>query len=792
MESYIQGNLSLKGVCGMSSTLIGQNVVRKDAADKVSGRAKYNSDSSFPGLLHGILVCSTCAHAYIKSVDYSAVVDMPGVRKVLTGGYYGFLTGSVIEDRPPLAVGKVRYYGEPVALVIAASEAEASAAATRVRVEYEALAAVDGPSAAVQPGAPLVHEDLDKYKHVIPEVYPVANTNIVHKRQIRKGDMDKGWRDSEIIIEASYSLPLADHIAMETRNARAEILPDGQIIIHSSSQTPFSIRKLISDHFGVELGKIIVHVPLVGGAYGGKASVNLEYLAVMASMAMGGQAVSISNTREQDISSSPGKLGLEASIKLGADKQGVLKAGQYTFMVDTGAYADTGPRMTDSMSVNCTGPYKLDNVWCDSYCLYTNHTYATSFRGFGHSSYTFAVERTMDKLANALKMDPMELRRKNLITAGQTAPTQVLMTPSILGNVKECVNKVATLINWEEGTRIDLGNNIIKAKGMACFWKTSNSPTDAIAAAIISFNSDASVNLNVGAVEIGPSTKTTLAQILAEKLSLDIYKVHVEMEVNTRTSPHHWKTVASMTTFMVGRAVEEAANDALRQILSLAAMAMQCSPEDIALGRERAYYKDDPSIYINLDDIVHGYKYPDGNSVGSQVIGRGTYVMPKLSPLNEETGQGRTGPYWTPGAQAVEVELNLNDYSYKILKAVTVLDAGKVLNPSSAKGLVMGAMGMGLGLGSREYFIYDQQQALQNTSLRTYKVLRMGEQPEYLVDWVETPHEGSPFGARGIGEHGIIGIYAALVNALSRAAQVEFDQVPVLPEHIWQKRGVLQ
>jgi len=773
----------------LSTTIVGQDVIRKEAWDKVTGRAKYNSDVSFPGLLHAAIVTSTCAHGRIKRLDYSQAVTMPGVRKVLTGGYYSFLTGSVLEDKPPLAVGKVRYYGEPVALVIADSEAEACAAATRVVVEYEDLVPVDSPSTAMQPEAPLVHEDLASYKHVIPEVYPVANTNINNHQKIRKGDMDKGWNESEVIVAASYSLPAADHIAMETRNAWAEVLPDGEVVIHSSSQAPFAIRKLISDHFGYDLGKVVVHVPMVGGAYGGKAGVDLEYLAVMASLSVGGQPVKVSNTREQDITGSPGKLSLDAKVKLGASKDGILKAGQYTFILGTGAYADTGPRMGSSMTTNCTGPYHLENVWCDTYCVYTNHTYNTSFRSFGHSSFSFAVERTMDKLAAALKMDPMELRRKNAIQAGHTSPGQVKLTPNLLGDVKGCLNKVENLINWSEGDRIDLGNNLIKAKGLACFWKTSNSPTDAISAATITFNSDASCNLNVGAVEIGPSSKSTLAQIAADILKLDYNKVHVEFEVNTRTSPHHWKTVASMTTFMVGRAVQEAANDAIRQIESIAAIALQCSPEDLALDKGRVYFKDDPSVYIDLANVVHGYKYPNGHTIGSQVIGRGTSIVPRLTPLDQNTGQGKPGPYWTPGAQAVEVELNLNDYSYKILRAATVIDAGKVINPKAAKGLVMGAMGMGLGLGTREYFIYDNNQQLQNSSLRTYKVMRIGEQPEYLVDWVETPHATSALGSRGLAEHGIIAIHAALVNALSKAAQVEIDLVPVLPETIWQKKG---
>ncbi|MEN6392175.1 MAG: xanthine dehydrogenase family protein molybdopterin-binding subunit [Syntrophomonas sp.] len=766
---------------------IGKDVTRKDAWEKVTGRARYTADISTPDLLHGVLVTSTCAHGNIKSIDYSEAMNMPGVRTILTGDYYPVLTGSVLEDRPPLAAGKVRYYGEPVALVVARGEAQAAAAAAKIKIYYETLLAVNSPAEAMKPDSPLVHERPEQYRKVIPEVYPEAGSNIVHHVKIRKGDMNKGWTDSEVIVEGSYAMPPADHMAMEPRSARAEILPDGQIIIHTSSQGPFAVRKLISQHFGVELGKVAVHVPLVGGAYGGKASLYLEYLAVMASKAVDGQPVLIRNTREQDMAGAPGKLALEAKIKLGAKRDGTLTAGEYSFIVGTGAYADTGPRMTNSMAMNCTGPYQLENVWCDAYCVYTNHTYATSFRGFGHTSMTFAVERTMDKLARALNMDPLELRRKNAITPGATSPTRLKLTASNLGNLPACIDKLRQLIKWDEGQNMAVGNNRIRARGMACFWKTSNSPTDAFASAVVVFNSDGSVNLQVGAVEIGPSTKTTLAQILAERLKLDIDQVHVEMEVDTRHNPHDWKTVASMSTFLVGRAVEKAAEDALLQILRIAAIVLRRSPEDLALDKGRVYVKDNPDFYLLYADVVHGYKYTNGNTVGSQVIGRGSYIMPHLSPMDKETGEGHPGPYMTPGAQAVEIELNTSDYTYRILRAATVLDAGRVINPAAARGLVMGAMGMGLGLGSREAFIYDQNQQLQNTSLRTYKVMRIGEQPAYLVDWVETPNLISPFGARGLAEHGILGIHAALVNALSLAAGVEIDQVPVFPELIWKK-----
>jgi len=276
---------------------------------------------------------------------------------------------------------------------------------------------------------------------------------------------------------------------------------------------------------------------------------------------------------------------------------------------------------------------------------------------------------------------------------------------------------------------------------------------------------------------------------LAEKIGLDMNRIHVPMEVNTEVNPHYWKTVASMATVMVGNAVLEAAEDVLRQLKHIAAVAMRCSPGELEVGGGKVYLKSDPDAYLDLEAIAHGYSYPGGNSIGGPIIGRGNFIMPRLTYLDKETGEGKAGPGWTVGAQAVEVEFDTKDFVYKVLKAVTVLDAGKVINPMSAKGVVMGGMSMGLGYGSREALVYSDTGVSLNPQLRTYKLMRFGEHPEYLVDFVETPFVGSPYGARGFGEHGILGMPAALANALSCASQVELNQLPLTPEVIWKAKG---
>lgn len=769
----------------MSVTGLGVSVPRKEAMNKVTGAAKYNMDYIAPGLLYARMLTSTEAHANLIRVDISQALKEPGVQNVITGSFFPVLTGTIIEDRPPLATNKVRYYGEPIAVVIANTLEEAIAAKEKIFVEYEPLPVINSVSQGLAAEANLIHEQLSEYVNIIEDVNPQSATNVNDLIQVRKGDMEKAWAECDEVAEAIFTLPQTDHIAMEPRNVWAEILPDGIVNIHSSTQAPFSIRELISKYFGVNEGNIIVHTPLVGGGFGGKAAVQLELIAYLASLSVGGRPVKLFNTREEDIITSPCHLGMEAKVKLGATKDGLFKAAELIYNIDCGGYADISSRLARSMAADGTGPYNIENLFCDVRSVYTNHPYVTSFRGFGHPESAFAIERTIDILASKLNIDPLVIRLKNALNPGDTSPTGVALTKSYLGDLPTCITRLKENFNWDEGVYLDIGGGKIRAKGMSCLWKTSNSPTDAGSGVVLTMNSDGSINISCGAIEIGPGMKTTLAQLLAEKLQMNIEQIHIRMDMNTGVDPHHWKTVASMTTYMVGQALLDAAEDLIEQLLNIGGIALKCAPQDLAIKNSRVYLQADPTCFITFNDICQSYKFPNGNSVGGPIIGRGSFVMRHLTPLNAETGQGRSGPYWTVGAQAVEVEFDTNDYTYRLVRVGTVIDAGKVINPKTARGVVMGGICMGLGLASREAFIYDSEGKTATTSLRTYKVMRIGEVPEYIIDFVETPQADGPYGARGLSEHGIIGIPAALANALSTASGLNINQLPLTPELIW-------
>lgn len=310
--------------------IIGKSVPRKEAMDKVTGRAKYIDDENETGILHVKLLTSKYAHAYIERIDTSNAWKIPGVRNIVTGKDYPYLVGSSIVDRPPLAFEKVRYFGEPIAMVIADSEAAAQRAAFSIHVTYKEMPVINSPIQAYQRNAPLVHERLGEYR-IIEEAKPEPNTNIANRTKIRKGNIENGFNESEIIVEEIFSFPQSDHAAMETRCTKVEIKPNGVVLVTSTSQAPFEIKKQLSEAFGIDEGNIHVHVPLVGGAYGGKTMVQLELLAYLASKAVGGRRVKLRNSREDDFITSPVHIGLQAKVKLGCTNNGNLKAAEFLF-----------------------------------------------------------------------------------------------------------------------------------------------------------------------------------------------------------------------------------------------------------------------------------------------------------------------------------------------------------------------------------------------------------------------------------------------------------------------------
>lgn len=770
-------------------TYIEDNIRRIEAWEKVTGEAKYADDLSRADQLVARILSSPHAHAKIISVDVSKALALPGVKAAVTGKDYPVRCGALIEDRPPLARDRVLYAGEPVALVVALSEAIAAAAVQSIEVIYEPLPFVLTPTQSLAQGAPILHEEISGYRINVDNVYPQPDINIASQYKTRKGDAKAALEQCAVTVEQSFYLPPSAHCAMEIRTACAFITPDGEVCITTSSQAPYAVQEQIAGVFGIPAGKIRIKVPYVGGAFGGKVSAVLEFLAYIATKAVGGRPVRVMLSREQDIASAPSRLCLEATVKLGATKEGKLQAAEMTYRLDCGAYADSSPHIAMAMAANGTGPYNVENLSIDALCVYTNRTFATSYRGFGHESYLFCVERAMDALSKACGIDPLEFRFLNAIQPGHLTPTQVECTASNAGDIRECIHKLKVLSNWDEGISVHVDERTVRAKGLACFWKAANPPSNACSGSLITFNQDGSVNLNVGVTEMGNGDQTRLSQMLADKLNLNVGMVHVIMEVDTRAQPKHWKTVASLGEYLAGHAVMRAAEDAIRQIKEIAAQALHCMPENIEIGDAKAFSKSNPKEFFHFKELVNGYKAPDQASIGDPVLGRGGFMLKGLSNMEQETGRGKSGPSWTVGAQVVEIELDLVDYTYRLVNADTVIDIGALNNPKFTAEMIKGGVSMGLSLASRESFPYDPSGIMSTPNFRTYKLLHIGQEPDYRVEFVTTPQLDAPFGMRSFTEHGILGVPAALANALATAIGKEILTLPITPEVLWKAAG---
>lgn len=770
---------------------LGVNVPRYDGKDKTAGKTRFTDDFHTPGMLYAAVVNSRTAHGVIRSIESTEAKEMPGVRGVFTGKDFPERVGLYLGDKPALAVDRVRYFGEPVVAVVADDERTALAAAATIRISYDDLPLVRNPREGIAPDAPVIHPDMNEYVH-IPAILPQPGTNIAHHTRIRKGDVESAFAAADVTTEGSFGFPPKDHTAMEPRIAVAEIREDDTVVIRTSTQSPYGVRGIMSSVFGIPPGKLVVQVAEIGGGFGGKAGIQLEPLAYLLSRSLGGRPVRVANSREQDILGSPGGPGLEATVKLAAKRDGTITAAEIEFLFDSGGYADYAVNVSRAAGYASTGPYNIPNVKTDSYCIYTNHPFATAYRGFGHIEMSYAIERSMEILAEKLGIDAVELRRKNAIQGGDQTPSQDVLD-SNTGDLRECIDRVVTHLGWGgeggteglEGTDRPIATDIVRAKGISCYWKAPAIPTFTDAGAIVSFNEDGSVNVVTGAVEMGQGIHTGVAQIVAERLEIDPSVVHVVREVMTDRSTHDWTSAASRTLFMVGRAAIAAVDDAVVQIKRVASAPLRAPEEDLHVAGGRVFLRDDPGHGLPLSQVVLGYVYPNGNAIGGPIIGRGKYIARHLSHIDPETGKGRPGLEWTLGAMGVEVEVNRWDGTFRVLKGVCSMDVGRVINPDLARGQVVGAMAMGIGYTTREAFEFDSREHVLNGKLRDYKLLRYGEHPEYIVDFVETPQGDGPFGARGLGEQGIIGMPGAISAAISRAIGVQVNRLPITPEYLW-------
>lgn len=765
---------------------VGRSVVRLDALDKVTGRAVYAYDLEVPGMVYMKLVRSYIPHGRIKKINVTKAKSMSGVIDVITGDRFKDIKiGIYLADRNILAYDKVRFFGEPVAAVVALDPETAERAAELGEVEYEELTPVTNVEDALR-GDILVHEDLDKYYAYPNYIFPVPHTNIANKFVLRKGDIEEGFKKADVVVENVFEWDMKSHAYMETMAVIAQWRHDGTIEIWTSAQSPFAVRYLFSKSLHIPESRIIVHVPYVGGGFGGKAGINLEPLVALVSREVGGLPVKLVLTREENFTSAPNGIGIKSTIKTGVTKDGKIVAEELHHLVESGAYADYAVNVGRTAGYTGAGPYDVPNVYSESLTIYTNKPYATAFRGFGVLEAIWAIERQMDLVAEKLGMDPVEFRLKNILRPGSTTSTGQPVTED-MGNLEKCIKIAADVIGWGKPPEKPRDPYKYRGRGIAIGMKGPSVPPNNAAQAFVRLNEDGTIDVSVGTTEYGQGTLTGLAQLVADEFGVPIENVRINFFKDTNTSAYTWQTVGSRGMYYDGNAVLRAVEDAKKQVASVAAKVLGVEPRDIVISDGKAYVRGNPSRYLTLGQVAMGYTLPDGRSIGGPIVGTGWYIDPKLTFL-DQNGQGVPFAFITFSAHAVEVEVDVLTGEVKVLRYAAAFDVGKAINPSLILGQTVGGAVMGISLALYESIKFDDSGYMLNPNLIDYKVIRSNEVPEEIVGVVvETPQRDAPRGARGLGENVMIGVGPAIANAIKNAIGVDVRKYPITAERLWKE-----
>ncbi|MBI4290623.1 MAG: xanthine dehydrogenase family protein molybdopterin-binding subunit [Betaproteobacteria bacterium] len=743
----------------MQTKQLGHSIPRLEARAKVTGRAEYVHNLRLPGMLFGKIFRSTVAHGLIKRIDVSAAQALEGVHRVITGEdvravfpdpYYG----PAYHDQPVLALDKVRYVGEPVAVVLASDPHVAEEAASLIVAEYEVLPAVfDEVEAATS--TTYVHEVL-KPAGTFPDLKHFKgrkNTNVALDYHLRRGDAEADFAKAAHVFEHTFRSQQVMHTPLEPIVSAAEAA-ESSVTIHTASQSPSFVRTEVARLLGWPENRVRVKVPFLGGGFGAKLYIKLEALvAVLAIMVR--RPVKISLTMEEQFYTIT-KHGTTFRIKSGVAKDGRITSRRCEVWWNGGAYADIGPRVTQKSGFTSAGPYDIENVSIDSYAVYTNLPPAGALRGFGIPQLVWAYECHTDLIARGLKMDPVEFRRKNILREGRPHATGTVMKDAAIDAV---LDRVAKSMKWDQP--FDHGTGSVKrGRGVAVGFKACISPTTSVA--IVNVGADGSCTVYSSTVDMGQGSDTAMALVAAEVLNLSASAVTI-VHPDTDVTPYDMATLGSRSTFHMFHAVKRAAEDVRGKLRSLA--------EELGLPMDTPY----------ADLFRKKYGMQAGN-----IIGVGTFI-PTYIPPDHTTGLSTNAtPFWMIGGAGAEVEVDTETGHVKVTKLVNVGDLGKPINPKVVETQLTGAAMMQLGFSMFERMDFDEAGQLTNGSLANYKIPGFVDIPQEITgEIVDAEQHSGPFGAKGVGESGTFGVSPAIANAIQDAVGIRLTALPMTPEIVY-------
>ncbi len=755
--------------------VVGTSVPRLEGAEKITGRALYTDDIKRPGMLYGAVLRSPHAHARILGYDTSAAAALRGVHAVITADdFTAHRFGSFVKDEHPLARGRVRYIGEPVAAVAADDLDSAQAAAKLIVVDYEELPFVMEVDEALAPDAPVLHEDYAEYAKLIP---PATEKNVNAFIEFSQGDVDAAWAECDVIVEGEYVVPAQQHMYMEPCSALAEVDWNGNVTVWGSVQGLSGMQTAVAEALEVPNAKVRAIVPMVGGGFGAKYEYTVEPLAAKLAQ-RSRRPVRVTLSRDEDMCMMKSRHRGTIRLKTGAKSDGTLVAREAQVLLDAGAYADESPAVLAFALNRIGGPYRVPHQRASGRAVYTNRLRGGAFRGFGNPQATFAGESQLDDLAAKLDIDPIDLRIKN---AMQTGDPWLGGTTIEVGSLTECLEKVRDAADWNtrRNASVEATNGKRTGIGVAAVWHICGILG---ASADVRLLEDGSVSVSCGAVDIGEGADTALAQICSGVLGVPMDRINY-VRPDTDASPHNFKTSGSRTTFMVGRAVWEASVGAREQILEAAGAMLECAAEDLELQPGgQVQVKGMPGRAVGFQDICGWSLFKGGGEI--HAAHTWTYQPLDYDPKRAASEEGYAVGANTFGAQIVELTIDELTGGIEVTQAWAAHDVGKAINPAAVEGQIEGGVVQGMGYALMEELLWEGGH-LVNPTLMDYKVPGFADSPPNIQSIiVEQPHPQGPFGAKGIAESSLVGIAPAMTNAIFHATGVRIDEIPLTGERV--------
>jgi CO/xanthine dehydrogenase Mo-binding subunit len=746
--------------------IIGRDERRVDALGKVTGRAKFAADYNHPHQLYGAVLYPTHPHATITRLDTTKAAALPGVAAVLTARDIpgDRLFGIVIKNQPILVDDTVRFYGDGVALVAAATPALASEALALIEAEYAPLPVLTDPEEAMRDDARKIHEEGNVFVH--------------HK--VRKGDAAAGFAHAEIVLERTFRTQFIEHSAIEPEAVLAEPAEHGGVRITGSVQNLFSSRRSVAAALRLDLNDVQIVQATLGGSFGGKDEVMTALCCRAALLALKtGTPVKMVNTREASMRESYKRHPYILSYRWGAKRDGTITAMEIRCIADGGAYASMSPFVTWRSVVQATGPYRCENVTTDVYAVYTNNSYTGAMRGFGSPQVNFAIESMMDLLAEAVGTDPLEIRLRNAFTTGSVTATGQALTHEV--SLKEVLAKAAEAAEFpakwlSPGAPSSPGRR--RGIGLACSYRGVSlgaEGTDA-SGTIVSVQTDGSVIVSSGITDMGQGAQTQMAQIAAEVLGIGMSRIRF-LNTNTSRVPDSGPTVASRGTIMGGSAARRAAETVRSTMLAVGALWTGQPSDTLDLAGDHLVRRSDGERVASFGELA-----AECFRRGKPMFGFGWFQSPKTS-WDEEKGQGEAYFTFVYGANVAEVEVDVETGKVDVLHVTAVHDVGRAINSAMVRGQFYGGVAMGLGYGLLEEFDIEDGIPKQ-FNFDEYLIPTSLDVPAITPIIVEHPDPAGPFGAKSIGEPANELAAPAIINAIAHATGRRITELPATLERV--------